>query len=447
VTNLFILRVVIALTLTSVLLISYFIHTTIYSKKENRLLHIASHLEQINFTKESHKFLQMQETLKKISSLEIELINKNKLEFDHKKKFFFVESFDSKSDKNFLTLFYWSELNPDFYIQIKSKSDTMIMVSNLLITIIVIIGILAISLIVYSSVFYKNGMKPIHILNTTLKSINEKSIRQISKDRLPKEFHLLADTLNNLFNRIDNFMKYQNELFIGTAHELKTPLSVIKLKNQVLLLKERNIEEYKTALKLNIEKVDEMNNAVSSVLSVGRQESAQFEDPVSVDIIEILKQKGADFQVLANSQNKILIMDISPKSYMIEIQQTLFIQMIQNLLQNSLKFTEKNKKIILKSYPVFSQGNIKKIQALKIEIIDEGIGIDESTDYFAPFKRTGNKSGTGLGLFLVKSASDTMGANISIKNRKDGISGTIASFEIKNKIISLLPDKIDKKIE
>ncbi len=65
-----------------------------------------------------------------------------------------------------------------------------------------------------------------------------------------------------------------------------------------------------------------------------------------------------------------------------------------------------------------------------IEVIDEGIGIDESKDLFAPFKRFGNKSGAGLGLFLAKSAADAIGATIDIKNRKDGTSGAVASLFI-----------------
>jgi len=67
---------------------------------------------------------------------------------------------------------------------------------------------------------------------------------------------------------------------------------------------------------------------------------------------------------------------------------------------------------------------------LLIQVIDEGCGIDESIDLFAPFNRQGNKGGVGLGLFLAKSAADTLGAVISLENRKDGVLGTIATLQL-----------------
>ena len=53
-------------------------------------------------------------------------------------------------------------------------------------------------------------------------------------------------------------------------------------------------------------------------------------------------------------------------------------------------------------------------------------------DLFAPFKRYGNQSGVGLGLFLAKNAADALRAKISLKNRKDGKQGCIAKLVIRN---------------
>ncbi|TQV64489.1 MAG: ATP-binding protein [Sulfurovum sp.] len=62
-----------------------------------------------------------------------------------------------------------------------------------------------------------------------------------------------------------------------------------------------------------------------------------------------------------------------------------------------------------------------------VEIIDEGEGIDESKDLFAPFIRSQSSSGAGLGLFLAKNAAQSMGVEISLKNRKDK-KGAIATI-------------------
>lgn len=109
------------------------------------------------------------------------------------------------------------------------------------------------------------------------------------------------------------------------------------------------------------------------------------------------------------------------------IQPTLLNQIIQNFVQNAIKFTPVDKSIAIvlekiDNYPV-------------ITVTDDGIGIDEKVDLFAPFKRVGKESGAGLGLFLAKNASDALGAKISIENRKDEKSGCVAKIELLNNTV------------
>ena len=278
-------------------------------------------------------------------------------------------------------------------------------------------------------------VSPVKTLSNKLSNMNEHLMRPIIVEELPEEFEPLGTTINHLIARIQNFVKYQKELFIGTAHELKTPLAVIKLKNQVTLIKKRSAEEYIDALNVTNKTIDEMNIIVSNILNIGRQEGAQLEKPQEVDVIEILHQKADDFRLLAENEGKTLHMYFEPNGYMAFLQISLLNQIVQNFLQNALKFTPKDKSVTLRS-SLNSHG-------LLIEVIDEGCGIDESSDLFAPFKREGNKPGVGLGLFLAKSAADALGAKISIKNRTDGVAGTVSSLNLNSKLSCILP--INKK--
>ncbi len=261
---------------------------------------------------------------------------------------------------------------------------------------------------------------PIKTLTKKLSNMNENMIKKIDVSQLPLEFEPLGKSINKLLMRISNFLKYKKELFIGSAHELKTPLAVMKTKNQVTLRKKNPTnEQLKEALKENIESVDNMNKIVTSILAFGRAEGAQFEIAREVDIIKFLNKSCRDFKFLAISQGKSFEYNISPKSYSIEIQTLLLTQILQNFVQNALKFTPSKNRVILESKLIGNE--------YIIEVIDEGVGIDENKDLFAPFVRGSNSNGTGLGLFLAKSASDALGAKINIKNRKDG-KGAIASL-------------------
>lgn len=338
----------------------------------------------------------------------------------------------TKDKKTFLTIVYPFNLDELSYLKItKEITGTKMLLEKILnyLFIINIAGFLLV--IIYAITLSKMLVSPVKTLSKKLSDMNEHLMRPIKVKELPEEFEPLGATINHLIARIQNFVKYQKELFIGTAHELKTPLAVIKLKNQVTLIKKRSPEEYIDAIKITNDTIDEMNIIVSNILNIGRQEGAQLEKPVEVDVIALLRQKADDFQLLASNEGKELQMSFEPSGFMAILQVSLLNQIVQNFLQNSLKFTPEDGKVILKS----SQNDY----GLLIEVIDEGCGIDESVDLFAPFKRQGNKQGVGLGLFLAKSAADALGAKISVKNRTDGVSGTIASLNLNSQLSCTLP--------
>jgi len=324
--------------------------------------------------------------------------------------------------KCFIDLIYPYNFKSQTYLLIsKDITNVTSMLKKILRSIIIINLISLILIVLYAFGLSAMLLVPITRLTKKLSSLNENFLTTIDTKTLPEEFVPLGESINRLINRIQTFVKYQKELFIGAAHELKTPLNVMKLKNDVTLIKKRDPEKYIEALKLSNKTILEMNQMISSILEIGRQEGAHFELPQTIDIIDFIRKKGEDFSLLAKSENKLLKIDLQPKSVVGCIQTTLLNQILQNFLQNAIKFTPKGKKILLKT----RQADENKI---KIEVIDEGPGIDESIDLFAPFKRVGNAPGAGLGLFLAKSAADAMGAYISIKNRKDGKSGAVATL-------------------
>lgn len=357
-------------------------------------------------------------------SIEIMHLNKEHLDID------LYET--TKDKKSYLTLIYPFNLDELSYLKItKDITVTRALLDKILhyLFIINIAGFLLV--VVYAIGLSKMLVTPVKTLSNKLSNMNEHLMRPIKVEELPEEFEPLGATINHLIARIQNFVKYQKELFIGTAHELKTPLAVIKLKNQVTLIKKRSAEEYIDALNVTNKTIDEMNIIVSNILNIGRQEGMQLEKPQEVDVIKVLKQKADDFRLLAANEGKMLYMHFEPNGFMAILQVGLLNQIVQNFLQNALKFTPKDKNVTLRSS--------LNDYGLLIEVIDEGCGIDESSDLFAPFKREGNKPGVGLGLFLAKSAADALGAKISIKNRTDGVMGTVSSLNLNSKLSCILP--------
>ncbi|WP_419770524.1 MAG: ATP-binding protein [Candidatus Marinarcus sp.] len=277
-----------------------------------------------------------------------------------------------------------------------------------------------IMVILYAFTVSKTLLRPIIQITEKLSNMNENFLTQIDKKNLPIEFHPLANSINTLTNKIQNFVKFKKELFIGAAHELKTPLAVMKLKNEVTLMKKRECTKYEDTLKLTINQINDMNKMISSILDMGRAEGAQFEKPIEIDLVTFMSAKIKDYKLLSEQKNIDLVFRSKVNSFITIIQATLLTQIIQNFVQNAIKFTPSGKGIEVNLY--------KYKDTAVIEVIDEGRGIDEKIDLFAPFKRVGGEAGAGLGLFLAKNAADTLGATIELRNRRDGQTGCIASL-------------------
>ena len=321
-------------------------------------------------------------------------------------------------DKSITTL--TTRLDDSSYLVLEKETTLQSQIVEEIFIDIIIVNVTAILLVLFYALFLSRMLLiPIKILSHKLTNLDEKFLKEIDIKSLPDEFLPLGNSINRLITRIQTFVLYQKELFVGVAHELKTPLAVMKTKNEVTLLKPRESEKYIEALKSNNEAINGMNAMIGSVLEIGRQEGAQFEEPVNTDVIAFLKKLGKNYEVLAKGEEKNLTLDLKPEIFNLNIQTSLLTHIVQNFVQNAIKFSPKNSTITISS-------RLEKSKFI-IEVADEGVGIDESKDLFAPFKRYGNKGGAGLGLFLAKGAAQALGAEISIKNRENA-NGAVASL-------------------
>lgn len=326
---------------------------------------------------------------------------------------------EKAGNKTYLKL-YFPYIESSYITLTKETTIQSKLIDQILVDI-MIVNATAIFLVLFYALFLSRMLLvPIKILSSKLSKLNERFLKEVSIDELPDEFTPLGKSINRLIGRIQTFVLYQKELFVGVAHELKTPLAVMKTKNEVTLLKPRDSEKYIEALKNNNEEINGMNKMIGSILEIGRQEGAQFEEAVQIDIIEFLNKMANNFKILARGDDKYVEINLSPKTLKMTLQPTLLTHIIQNFVQNAIKFSPQKSTITIVSR--------LKDEEFVVEVIDEGIGIDESKDLFAPFKRFGNKSGAGLGLFLAKGAAQALGGSVSIKNRADGAKGAVSSL-------------------
>ena len=320
----------------------------------------------------------------------------------------FIES--SEGGRSYLQLHY--PYGKDKILSIKADVSVYANIVNQILIDIILVNLTMIFLVVFYAMFLSRMLlMPIKLISQRLASVDEKFLKPIDGAEIPSEFNMLSNSINRLLERIETFILYQKELFIGIAHELKTPLAVMKTKNEVTLIKPRESEKYVEALKNNNDSIDNMNKMIGSILEIGRQEGAQFEAPEQTDIIAYLKELCVNFTILARTNAKDVEMSLSPDRLDISVQKNLFMHVIQNFVQNAIKFSPEGEKILISS-GIADENFI-------VQVANKGEPIDDEIDYFAPFKRYGGKSGAGLGLFLAKNAAQAMGAQVDLKNDKE----------------------------
>jgi len=274
-------------------------------------------------------------------------------------------------------------------------------------------------IVFYSSSVSKKIVAPVELLTHQFTDMHESLLHKIEIDDLPTEFQKLADSVNLLVTKVGTSIKYRQELYVGTAHELKTPLAVMRLKNQITLMKYKKHDKIRETLEQNITSIDTLNAMIHNLLEFGRAEGAQFEQPQRVNLIRLMANKCEEYELLANSQNRNFIYHFDIPDFIVNLQQLLFMQIFQNFIQNALKFTPEHGLVSLNTH--------MDADNFVIEITDEGEGLDEEKDLFAPFQRSLESTGAGLGLFLAKNAAESMGVTIDLQNREES-AGAIASI-------------------
>jgi len=205
------------------------------------------------------------------------------------------------------------------------------------------------------------------------------------------------------------------------SHDLKTPLSSIigglTIYNKLNTKDKLSKDDQHALISIALDEAKRLHQFISDILEMTKIKSGaitlhkQFFDPISVikKVLHRFQLKLRDYEVDLSLKSKVHIL-FDPTS---------FEQIIQNLLDNSVKYSDRNTKITIRE-------ELDEKNLYRIFIQDEGNGIDpEKLDsIFDEFERFTDKgTGNGLGLSIVKALTEANNAKISVKNvtEKKGI--------------------------
>ena len=253
------------------------------------------------------------------------------------------------------------------------------------------------------------------IIQTAQTISHEDMSKRVVLSHADEEIRLLVDGFNDMIERLEKAFKYTEEFSSNVAHELKTPLAIIRGELEVVLRKEYPPEEYRRAITVSLEEVQRMLRTINDLLLLARLNSRTevftFE---TVDLIEFLTEIHEQIKVVANGKKISVELDVPTEKLSINANQLHLRRLFFNLLDNAIKFTP--------------QGGLIKISLVReedfalVRISDTGIGISDEDlpkifDRFFHSDQTGHTpSATGLGLSIVQSIAKIHHGSIDVES-------------------------------
>ncbi|TWU08410.1 ATP-binding protein [Stieleria varia] len=272
-----------------------------------------------------------------------------------------------------------------------------------------------------------------HVLSP-IKQIAEKA-RLISADRLHErlpvvcEFDELGElsmTLNKTFDRLEKSVESMKRFTSDAAHELRSPVSVLRAEAEIALRKPRTLEEYRSVVESTLAETVRLGTLVDQLLTLSRHDAGiERLQTDEVPAGALLGDVVTRFRVLAKQKSINLVSHEIPDCS-INGHDVWLSQLFYNLIDNAVKFTP--------------AGGMVEVQVtiepdcVTFSVADTGVGIPEAhlPHVFERFYRADaareHYRGTGLGLSICKSIVDAHDGTIEVS--KNGDCGTVVTVRL-----------------
>ena len=200
-------------------------------------------------------------------------------------------------------------------------------------------------------------------------------------------------------NLIDQ-QKATREMVKGLSHEIKNPLGGIMGAAQLLdkTLKDESQAKFTKIIRKESERLLKLINAMASPIPSSNKENINIHE-ITEHVLELFKYDEENTHVS-------FIKDYDPSIPHLSLDRHQIIQSLINIIRNAIQAISKDGTIIIRTRPIFKHtiGDIKHDLVVKIDVIDNGIGIpeDKLKEIFYPMVTTKN-DGMGLGLTIAQS--------------------------------------------
>lgn len=252
--------------------------------------------------------------------------------------------------------------------------------------------------------------------------------------RLPEiknadEISDLTATFNDMLDRLETSFEIQTNFINNASHELKTPITTIIAESEIMLLKEREPQEYMQSLENIYNQASRLGNLTESLLKLtqtGYDGKKQVLDITRID--ELLMTVKSDLDKIFPDNRVSIKLNFVPQDsnlLLIPCNRPLLELAINNIITNGVKYSDNNEVFVALS---------ANEEAIKIAISDIGIGIppEDIPHLYEPFFRgkiAAKYIGYGLGLPLAMKIIRMHGGELQVQSEQN--KGTMVTIIFK----------------
>jgi signal transduction histidine kinase len=229
------------------------------------------------------------------------------------------------------------------------------------------------------------------------------------------ELHRLGDTLNAMLSRVDDALERESAFVADAGHELRTPLSILKLELELALSADSSREELETRLRSAAEEVDRLAKLAQDLLVIARAKRGSL--PLKKDrlqVQQVLEDLAGRFAVPLRGRGRTVTVE-DADGLSVEADPLRLEQALTNLVSNALQHGDGA--VMLSA--------AKRNGTVELHVRDEGNGFDpdflpRAFERFTHADSSRSRGSVGLGLSIVQVIAEAHGGHARAANRMGG---------------------------
>lgn len=311
-------------------------------------------------------------------------------------------------------------LNKDIRIEVAEDiRENMLMIHRLTNYFLIVTPVIVLLIAVISISIASLSLRPLEKFSAALEKISHKNLEaRIAEKRQTRELRRLASTFNSLLARLHQAFEAEKNLLGDAAHELKTPLAVIKAECDITLSKTRAADQYAASLKEVRTVADAMLEQINGLLMLTRLDSGILDAGAFQELLlnSCVEDAVRMAEPLAKKKN-IAVSLVQNNELKVSGDKDTLTEAVLNLVENAIKYNHPGGFVAVEL--------TKQAEMAAIVVSDTGIGISEEDrkrifDRFYRSAAARNAEGSGLGLSIVRAVVQTHQGDIVAEAPPDG---------------------------